>query len=300
MTGGLPYGLGVALTLGILVGSASGTGNALLLPVATAQSAGTTAPIRIDYGADPRFQFGDLRVPSGPGPHPVAVVIHGGCWHNSFALDLMDAASEALTAAGLATWNNEYRRLEDPGGGYPNTFTDVGMAIDKVRHLAAQYHLNLGKVITVGHSAGGHLGVWAAVRPRLPRGHPLRGRAPLPLFAVVALAGILNLAESLDLDVCNDLAEALLGGLPEEVPARYAATSPSDLVPLGVRQVLIHGTDDVIVPLVVSQHYRQVARAAGDHHVRLKKIHHGNHFTVIDPVAPQWPQVLTPILQLVK
>ena len=212
----------------------------------------------------------------------------------------MDDASEALTAAGLATWNIEYRRLGDPGGGYPNTFTDVGLAIDTVRDLALSYNLDLGKVITVGHSAGGHLGVWAAARQRLPLDHPLRGPDPLPLFAVVSLAGILNLAESLDLDVCLDLAEQLLGGTPEKVAERYAETSPSELVPLGIRQVLIHGTDDVIVPLVVSQHYRQVARAAGDHHVQLKKIQNGDHFDVIDPSSPKWPQVIERILELVQ
>jgi hypothetical protein len=117
------------------------------------------------------------------------------------------------------------------------------------------------------------------------------------LFAVVSLAGVLNLAESVEIMVCGGLAEQLLDG---EVPERYAETSPSDLVPLGVRQVLIHGTADAIVPLVVSQHYRQVARAAGDHHVQLRKIQDGDHFDVIDPSSPKWPQVIKQIVELVQ
>jgi acetyl esterase/lipase len=292
-------GLRVALALGMLVGSARSLGNAPLA-AAAAPIACTTTPSRIIYGDDSRFQFGDLRVPSGPGPHPVAVIIHGGCWLNLFGLDLMDGTSEALTAAGLATWNIEYRRLGDPGGGYPNTFTDVGLAIDTVRDLAPRCNLDLGNVMTVGHSAGGHLGVWAAARHRLQPENPLRGPDPLPLSGVVALAGIFDLAESRTSTACGKLAEQLLEGTPEEVPARYAETSPSALVPLGVRQVLIHGTDDPIVPLVVSQHYRQVARQAGDRHVQLKKIQHGDHFDVIDPSSPTWPQVLERIVALVQ
>jgi pimeloyl-ACP methyl ester carboxylesterase len=100
-----------------------------------------------------------------------------------------------------------------------------------------------------------------------------------------------------EITACGDLANQLLNG---EVPELYAETSPSDLVPLGVRQVLIHGTSDEIVPLVVSQHYRQVARAAGDHHVQLKKIQDGDHFDVVDPSSPQWPQVIERIVELVQ
>ena len=259
----------------------------------------TTTPHVVPYGADAR-QFGVLRVPAGPGPHPVAVIIHGGCWLNTFTLDLMDAVSAALTAAGLATWNIEYQRLGDPGGGYPQTFTDVGRAIDTVRDLAHQCPLDLGKVLTVGHSAGGHLGVWAAARPRLPLGHPLRGTAPLPLTAVVTLAGVLDLAASVAHTACGPRAAQLLGGSPAQVPARYAATSPSALVPLGIRQLLIHGTADTLVPLAVSQQYQQRALAAGDHAVQLLTIPQGDHFTLITPSSPQWPQVLERIVALVR
>jgi acetyl esterase/lipase len=148
---------GFALALGVLGICGNLGGNELLIPAAAAQGAVTT-PVRIAYGSDP-LQVGDLRLPAGVGPYPVAVVIHGGCWSNFFGLDLMDDMSDALTAAGVATWNIEYRRIGDPGGGFPNTLIDVGMAVDKVRDLAPMYHLDLSRVITVGHSAGGHLGL---------------------------------------------------------------------------------------------------------------------------------------------
>ena len=297
-TGLLCAGLRVALVLGLLVGGPRGVGHAPRAVAATPLPC-TTTPHVVPYGADAR-QFGVLRVPAGPGPHPVAVIIHGGCWLNTFTLDLMEGVSAALTAAGLATWNIEYRRLGDPGGGYPQTFTDVGRAIDTVRDLAHQCPLDLGKVLTVGHSAGGHLGVWAAARPRLPLGHPLRGTAPLPLTAVVALAGVLDLAASVAHTACGPRAAQLLGGSPAQVPARYAATSPSALVPLGIRQLLIHGTADTLVPLAVSQQYQQRALAAGDREVQLQTIPHGDHFALITPSSPQWPQVLAWIVALVR
>ena len=135
-----------------------------------------SADARVAYGPD-SLQFGELRLPSGHGPNPVAVVIHGGCWLSMADLHVMDRFSEALTDAGVATWNIEYRPVDNPGGGWPGTFTDVGLAVDHVRDLAREYSLDLTRVMVVGHSAGGHLALWAAARHRLPedsRGHGLQ------------------------------------------------------------------------------------------------------------------------------
>ena len=294
-THGLMARLGLSVTLSVLSICWNPGGNEPFLPSAEAQGADTSV-VRIPYGSDP-LQFGELRIPSGPGPYPVAVVIHGGCWVNLFGLDLMHDMSTTLTAAGVATWNIEYRRIDDPGGGFPGTLTDVGLAVDTVRELASTYHLDLGRVITVGHSAGGHLGFWVAVRHRLPAGDPLRGTDPLPLSAAVALAGILNLAESLELDVCLGFAAVLLQGTPEEIPERYAVASPRELLPLGLRQTLIHGTDDAIVPLAMSEHYRDAACAAGDHQVSLVQVQGAGHFDVIEPTSPTWPQVFERIIE---
>ncbi len=205
-------------------------------------------PLRIAYGSRPE-QFGDLRVPKGSGPFPVVVVIHGGCWVNFYGLDLMHDMSDVLTAQGLATWNIEYRRIGDAESTYPNTMLDVGLAIDHLRKIAAEHRLDLAKVTTVGHSAGGHLAIWAAARAKLDNQNPLHGADPLPIRASVALAGVLDLAESIDLGVCNGTAGKLMQGTPAEVPAHYAESSPKELLPIPVPQRLIHGNADFLSKL---------------------------------------------------
>ncbi len=117
----------------------------------------------IQYGADP-LQFGELRVPSARGPHPVAIVVHGGCWaaklgsgeERLLAMGMMRPLAAALSDAGIAVWNIEYRRLGNSGGGWPGTFQDVGRAANFLRALAADNELDLTRVIGIGHSAGGH------------------------------------------------------------------------------------------------------------------------------------------------
>lgn len=286
---------GLTLVLGVL--SLCGQAGGFAPPAPAAVTQDNSPPvIRIAYGADP-LQFGDLRLPSGPGPHPVAVLIHGGCWFNLFGLELMDAMSATLTAAGVATWNIEYRRVGDPGGGFPNTLTDVGMAVDFVRDLAPTYHLDLHRVITVGHSAGGHLGVWVGARHLLPLGEPLRGPDPLRLRAAVPLAGIMNLATYLNLNLCGEFVDDLMGGTPADVPERYALASPSALLPIRLATTLVQGTLDDIVPLELAEQYRKDARDAGDRHVHLKKIHGADHFAVITPTSLAWPKVQKAILK---
>ena len=127
------------------------------------------ADLRVEYGTE-RSQYGDLRVSSGPGPHPVAILIHGGCFKAAYAtLRYMAAMADALKGMGIATWDIEYRRLGEPGGGWPGTYGDVGRAVDHLRALATEHSLDLKRVVVVGHSAGGHLAMWAAARGRTGR-----------------------------------------------------------------------------------------------------------------------------------
>ncbi|HYF64217.1 MAG TPA: alpha/beta hydrolase, partial [Herpetosiphonaceae bacterium] len=112
------------------------------------------ADLRLAYGPDP-LHFGDLRLPAGPGPHPLVIVVHGGFWRNRYDLEHIGHVCAALTARGLATWSIEYRRIGDPGGGWPGTFLDAGRAADYARELAPRFNLDLERTVSAGHSAGG-------------------------------------------------------------------------------------------------------------------------------------------------
>lgn len=252
------------------------------------------ADLRLAYGSHP-LQFGDLRLPAGPDPHPLAVVIHGGFWRAHY--DLLHAGHEcaALTAAGIATWNIEYRRLGN-GGGWPLTFQDVGAAVDHVRQLAFEYPLDLDRVVTVGHSAGGQLALWLTGRRRLSENAPLWTPEPLQLRAAISLAGVVDLRRAWELRLGDGVVEELMGGSPAEVPERYAVTSPAELVPLGVHQVLIHGTRDDPVPFEFSEQYWEQASAAGDD-ATLVTLAGAGHFEPIDPRSTEWPQVLDIVVQ---
>src|SRR5215212_5319226 len=136
---------------------------------------------RITYGAD-ASQYGELRVPGGTGSHPLVVLIHGGCFKADYATAQdFGAMADALKADGIASWNIEYRRLGNPGGGWPGTYLDVGRAIDHLRRIASAYNLDLARVVVLGHSAGGHLAMWSGTRQHIPEDSPLYLPKPLSL-----------------------------------------------------------------------------------------------------------------------
>lgn len=259
------------------------------------------ADTRIPYGADP-LHFGELRLPKGNGPFPVAVVIHGGCWVSPFAtLQNTAALADALRDAGIATWNIEYRRLDNAGGGWPGTFADIADATDHVRQIAKAHPLDLSRVVTVGHSAGAHLALWAAARSRLPKGSPLNRPDPLRLRAAVALGGPGDLKGFYEYaaKICgSNVIDKLMGGSPASVAERYAQGSPAELLPLGVRQVLIVGVQDGVMPPPMRESYAAAATKAGDT-VEILEVP-GGHFEVIAPTSAAWPMVRDKILALLK
>lgn len=232
--------------------------------------------------------FADLWLPAGTtGPVPVVVLVHGGFWRPGFALDLMDGLAASVAATGWAAWNIEYRRVGD-GGGYPETFDDVAAAIDHLAEVDAP--LDLDRVAFVGHSAGGHLAVWAASRPSLEPGTDWADPAVAPRLAV-AQAGVLDLVACAETGLGGGACTALLGGSPTDVADRYARTSPVALAPAGAPVFAVHGTADGNVPLSQTDGYAAAAAAAGGT-VRVQVVDGADHFDVIDPGHESWLVVL--------
>jgi acetyl esterase/lipase len=225
----------------------------------------------------------------------VVIIIHGGFWKAKYSLDLMNPLADDLTEHGFASWNIEYRRVSadgiagNLGSGWPGTLTDVAQAADYLRELASEYKLDLGCVITLGHSAGGHLALWLAARSRLPENSPLATIVtPLHIAFAVSQAGAVDLDLMWQVQQPNSPVANFLGGTPSEVPERYALASPARLLPLGVPQMLVHGQADDIVPIQVSQAYLAAAHQAGDTAVSLLELPDVDHFDVIDPTTEVW------------
>jgi acetyl esterase/lipase len=255
-----------------------------------------TADERIPYGDDP-LQFGDLRLPAGSGPHPVVAFLHGGFWRAQYDLTHAGHLCAALTETGIATWNIEYRRIGNPGGGWPGTFHDVAQALDILRELSSRYDLDLARVMTAGHSAGGHLAFWLGARHRIPAESSILSRDPLPLRGSLALAGVVDLRAAWELRLRDGIVRELMGGTPDEVPERYHAASPAELLPFGTPQVLIHGTEDESVPYGIAVEYYRRAIALGDP-VSLITLEGSGHFGVIDPLSVDWAAVKDAVSRL--
>jgi len=289
-------GIGLFISLASALAAACGP-PARAAPISFATLLARTPPAptrRIAYGPDP-LQFGELWSPAGKGPHPVAIMIHGGCWLASLpGVDLMAYVSEDLRRRGIAVWNIEYRRVGGAGGGYPGTFQDVARGIDHLRLIATREGLDLKRVIVVGHSAGGQLGLWAAARHRLPERDRLFSPDPLPVAGVVSLAGIDDLAayRATGPGACGepDTVDELVGASTRRGVDVYADTSPAALVPIGARQAVISGALDPIVPARFGHAYAAKARAAGDR-VQVMDIAGAGHFELIDPASDAWRRI---------
>ncbi|MFN2471571.1 MAG: alpha/beta hydrolase family protein [Gaiellaceae bacterium] len=273
------------------------------------------------YGDHPS-QVGELFLPAGT-PVGVTVVLHGGFWRAAYDRHLMDDLCADLAAAGWVAWNLEYRRTAGADGGWPATLLDVAAGIDhlatldipegqalghgrigqdRVEHSAgqpAESHgaterdmsggLSLTPLVAIGHSAGGHLALWAAARGRLPAGAP--GAAPrVQITHAVSQAGVVDLLEAARLGLGRGAAQGLVGAQPDSDSERWRLASPAALLPLGVPQLLVHGAHDDIVPAALSEAYARRAVELGDD-ARAVILPGMGHFAHLDPSSAAWQAV---------
>ena len=235
---------------------------------------------RYQYGQDPS-QWGEHFLPELPvgGTHRgVAVVIHGGYWRSAYGAELGEPLARDLAGHGMAAWNLEYRRAGN-GGGWPYTFQDILAGIDKLRGLAERHALDLRRVVALGHSAGGHLAVWAAGRDR--PGSMEDKHDGVRLTGVVSQSGVLNLAEAERLNLSNGAVANFLGGPSSEFPDRYRYADPMAALPLDVPVYAVHGDADHDVPPAMSTSYVDASRS-GPLPAQLVIVP-GDHFALIDP-----------------
>lgn len=220
--------------------------------------------LTIPYGPSPS-QVGELHLPDAERP-PVVGLLHGGFWRLPYGREQMGPVAEDLAGRGFAAWNIGYRRVGEPGGGWPGTLEDIEAALGALRDPALS--LDLRRVTLVGHSAGGHLALWAAGRVRI---------AGLSIVGAVGQAAVSDLARAHALDLGRGAVTGFLGDM-----ARCTMASPAELLPLGVPQLLLHGTEDDAVPLAMSEAYVRSAREAGDA-AQLEVLPGAGHMDFLDP-----------------
>ena len=245
-------------------------------------------PSTFSYGPHPD-QVGDFRIPAGPGPHPVVALIHGGFWRSPWQRDLMDGLAVDLTGRGLATWNIEYRRGPDS---WREALFDTATAVDYLAGLAKVHQLAMDRVAVAGHSAGGHLALWAAGRARLPDDSPWASPVVTPRLAV-ALAGVVDLTKAVDDHLGDGAVDTFFGG-PHD-----SSASPEHLLPLTVPQLLAHGTADESVPLEHSRSYVERARSLGDS-VDYLDFEGADHSVLIDERSNEWIKIATLMAERLK
>jgi acetyl esterase/lipase len=247
---------------------------------------------QVRYGPAPA-QVAELFLPKAKGPHPVVILLHGGCFLKQYeGFPQTSAIAADLAGHGYAVWNVEYRKLGEAGADYPGTFLDVAAAIDGLRDQAAKYDLDLKRVVAVGHSAGGHLALWAASRARIPAASPLHAANPLKIGAVVSLAGIGDLdgqGRVFALPCGDDTIARLVDSAHRRDP--FADTSPAALLPSGARTVMVHGAFDAVMPPYTGRDYALRARQAGDA-AEVVVIPDAAHFDLVIPTTAAWARIV--------
>ena len=239
---------------------------------------------RVGYGADPN-QFLEVRLPREKGPYSILLHIHGGYWRARYDLAHAGHLCEALRAAGVATFNTEYRRVGNAGGGWPGSFEDIRSAYRFVQHEQARFHLDLDKLVVMGHSAGGQLALCLAAHETSIR-------------RAISLAGVVDLKRGYALHLSSNAVAEFLGGKPDAVPEHYREADPMELSIPHARQWLLHGKEDDVVPPELSRDYVTQKKKAGES-VELLEIPRAGHFELIDPASDAFKQVTSTVLAAV-
>lgn len=236
------------------------------------------------------MQVGDLRLPVGTISNqiPLVIIIHGGCWISAYAdFHSMDKFAEAITRLGYATWNIEYRAI-GTGGEWPVIFQDVGKAIDYSYVIAQQHNIDMNKIAVIGHSAGGHLALWAASRSKILSSSLLYSPNSLPLRGVISLGGIADITRD---NSCYSATSTVIGlplnPLDAVLSARLQETSPQQMLPIQTTSILISGSLDNVIPSQISADYVTQAIVLGDDSVHYT-IDGAGHFDLIDPDRTDW------------
>lgn len=252
----------------------------------------SVSSFHLPYG-EHASQFGVLRIPEIPGHCPVVITIHGGFWQSKYGLEENDPLVEDLARRGYATWNIEYRRIGEDGGGWAGTFHDVIEAVNHLIQLEDRFQLDLSRVVILGHSAGGHLALWLGSRISKVQTDEMGKPLLVPIHSIISLAGVSDLRKMWGVHFekgINSPVASLIGGTPQEVSNRYSCASPIELLPLNVEQILIHGETDRHVPVDLSIEYHRKAIEKGDK-VRLVVLPMVEHFMITDPSSTAWKYV---------
>ena len=241
----------------------------------------------------------ELRLPKGPGPHPVVVVVHGGCWQAPWGFDHVRSLAAALTAEGYATWSLEYRRLGDPGGGWPGTLEDVARGADHLREVARAHPLDLDRVVALGHSAGGQLALWLAAGPACPTARRCAPRDPCACAASSRSPASPTCGPRPRAGSAATRSRSSSAARRRSAPIAWASRRRSQLVPLGVPVRLVCGARDPIVPIDQARSYEAAAKRAGDT-VVVEVVEGAGHFELVDPRSAAWPVVRDAVRALLE
>jgi acetyl esterase/lipase len=244
---------------------------------------------RIAYGPA-QSQFVELFRPTGTGPYPVVVLIHGGCWaHKYGGLTQVAAMGRALANEGIAVWSIEYRGVDEDGGGFPGTYADVVAALNKLKDQSSALHIDLTRLVAVGHSAGAQLAQWAAARQRISPASPLYAATPLPIPAVIGLGTLPDLHDTPSVERACGLDPSALTGTPQRGRQDVLAdTSPAAMLPSEARTVLINGELDTVAPSALAERYAVLARRAGNNVVTIV-VPDASHYDEVSTSSPVWP-----------